>query len=79
MVDIEKWTESRRFTPEKLAAARIILEDVKNGADVFTAIRKNPLPGVGYLAKHTLVEAYRLLVTSGEWTEDTELFKTDPS
>lgn len=75
MVDIEKWTESRRFTPEKLAAARIILEEVKNGADVFTAIRKNPLPGVGYLAKHTLVEAYRLLVASGEWAEDTELFK----
>ena len=75
MVDIEKWTESRRFTPEKLAAARIILEEVKNGADVFTAIRKNPLPGVGYLAKHTLVEAYRLLVASGEWEEDAELFK----
>ncbi len=75
MVDIQKWTEARRFTPEKLAAARIILEEVRQGTDVFTAIRKNPLPGVGYLAKHTLVEAYRQLVSSGEWAEDPELFK----
>jgi len=75
MVDIDKWTEARRFTPEKLAAARIILEDVKNGTDVFIAIRKHPMPVVGYLAKHTLIEAYRLLVTTGEWTEDAELFK----
>ncbi|GAP22299.1 elongator complex protein 3 [Leptolinea tardivitalis] len=75
MVDIEKWTEARRFTPEKLAAARIILEEIKNGTDVFTAIRKNPMPEVGYLAKHTLVEAYRQLTTSGEWPTDKELLK----
>ncbi len=75
MVDMEKWTETRRFTPEKMAAAREILEEIKKGTDVFTAIRKNPMPGVGYLAKHTLVEAYRRLVSSGEWTEDIELFK----
>jgi elongator complex protein 3 len=75
MVDIEKWTEARRFTPEKLAAAKIILDEVKKGTDVFIAIRRNPLPGVGYLAKHTLVEAYRLLVTTGEWPADNDLFK----
>ncbi|NLF50197.1 MAG: tRNA uridine(34) 5-carboxymethylaminomethyl modification radical SAM/GNAT enzyme Elp3 [Leptolinea sp.] len=75
MVDMEKWTETRRFTPEKMAAAREILEEIKKGTDVFIAIRKNPMPGVGYLAKHTLVEAYRRLVSSGEWTEDIELFK----
>lgn len=75
MVDIEKWTEARRFTPEKLAAAKIILEEVKKGTDVFVAIRRNPLPGVGYLAKHALVEAYRLLVSSGEWPADNDLLK----
>jgi elongator complex protein 3 len=75
MVDIEKWTEARRFTPEKLAAAKVILQEVKKGTDVFTAIRRNPLPDVGYLAKHTLVEAYRLLIASGEWPADNDLFK----
>lgn len=75
MVDIEKWTEARRFTPEKLAAARLILEEVRQGADVFTSIRKHPMPGVGYLAKHTLVEAYRQLVATGEWAADNDLFK----
>jgi elongator complex protein 3 len=75
MVDIEKWTEARRFTPEKLAASRIILQEVRDGRDVFDAIRRNPLPGVGHIAKHTLVEAYRKLVASGEWSEDADLLK----
>ncbi len=42
---------------------------------MFVAIRRNPLPGVGYLAKHTLVEAYRKMVATGEWPEDNDLFK----
>ena len=75
MVDIDKWTEARRITPEKLVAARVILEEVKAGKDVFDAIRRNPLPGVGHIAKHTLVEAYRQLVASNEWPADPELLK----
>jgi len=75
MVDLEKWTEARRFTPEKLEAARVVLEEIKKGTDVFLAIRQNPMPGVGYLAKHTLVEAYRRLVSDGVWPEDNELLK----
>lgn len=75
MVDIDKWTEARRITPEKLVAARVILEEVKAGKDVFDAIRRNPLPGVGHIAKHTLVEAYRQLVASKEWPADPDLLK----
>ena len=75
MEDIEKWTEARLITPEKLVAARIILEEVKAGKDVFDAIRKNPLPGVGHIAKHTLVVAYRQLVASKEWPADPDFLK----
>ncbi|HEX7555127.1 MAG TPA: tRNA uridine(34) 5-carboxymethylaminomethyl modification radical SAM/GNAT enzyme Elp3 [Leptolinea sp.] len=75
MVDIDKWTEAHRITPQKLTAARVILDEVKTGTDVFDAIRRNPLPGVGHISKHTLVEAYRQLVASGEWPVDADLLK----
>lgn len=61
------WLEIRRQTPEKLALARKILEEVRAGRKVQDALRRNPLPDGGYLGKHMLVAAYRQITESGEW------------
>jgi elongator complex protein 3 len=70
----QDWLEVRKYTPEKLALAREVLEAVRSGAKLDDAVRKHPLPGgEGYLGKHMLVAAYRELTTSGEWAQDPQL------
>lgn len=66
----ESWLEARKYTPEKLEAARLALEDVRHGLPVLDAIRHHPLPGGGYLGKHMLVAIYRQLTGSGELAPD---------
>ena len=53
-----------------LSEARLVLEEVRRGAQVERALRRHPSPGGGYLAKHVLVAAYHQLVEQGEWAED---------
>jgi elongator complex protein 3 len=65
--------ESSQETPEKLAAARQILAEIRQGVDVFVATRHFPLSGGGYIPKHSLVAAYRQLVEEGEWEADPAL------
>lgn len=73
-MELKDWQEARKFTPEKFALARRVLEAVRQGQDVSQAVRKNPLPGgAGYLGKNVLVAAYRQLIESGEWSADPEL------
>lgn len=67
------WLETRRQTPERLALACKILEEVRSGHKVLDAIRRNPLPGGGHLGKSLLVAAYRQLTESGEWEPDPAL------
>jgi elongator complex protein 3 len=74
-IDYQAWQELRKSTPEKLALARLALEEVRAGRQVQDAVRRHPLPGGGYIGKHLLVAVYRQLINSGEWTEDGELFK----
>ena len=50
-----------------------MLIQIRDGADVFKTIRKNPLPGRGNISKYTLVLAYHQMVESGELEEDPEL------
>jgi elongator complex protein 3 len=64
------WYASLAYTPEMLATARSVLEDVRGGMSASQAVRRHPLPGGGYLAKHVLVAAYRQLVESGAWQPD---------
>lgn len=61
------WFKSRQNTPETLSLALKVLEEVRAGGKVLDAVRRHPLPGGGYLAKSTLVAAYRDLIDSGEW------------
>jgi len=70
---LERWMRHYALTPERLAIARRILEDVRAGEAVAEAIRRHPLPAGGHLAKSVLVAAYRYLVEQGEWSEDPDL------
>ena len=70
---MDDWYRLRKITPEKLALARQVLEEVRRGADAYRALRRHPLPGGGYLGKDVLVAAYRRLVESGEWQADEAL------
>lgn len=70
---LQQWLDARKYTPEKLASARQVLEEVRSGMDVLSAIRRHPLPGGGHVAKHALVAAYRAAVQNGEWAEDVHL------
>jgi elongator complex protein 3 len=71
----EAWYRARQQSPEKMTLARLALEDVRAGMDVFDAIRRHPLKskGGGYVGKQMLVAAYRQLVESGEWQPDPDL------
>jgi len=66
----EDWLKSRQYSPEMLAQARQVLEEVRRGAAMERALRRHPSPAGGYLAKHVLVAAYRQMVDRGEWAED---------
>ena len=72
-MDHQDWYDLRQQTPEKLALARQVLEDVRAGRNVTDALRRHPLPDGGYLGKQMLVAAYRELTESGEWQEDASL------
>lgn len=69
-VDYQTWLETRKHTPEKLAVARQVLDEVRAGSRVLDAIRSHPLPGGGYVGKHMLVAVYRQLTESGVWAPD---------
>ncbi len=70
---VEEWKASRRDAPEDIAEAKKLLLLIRDGADVFRTIRKNPLPNRGNISKYTLVLAYHQMVESGELAEDPEL------
>ncbi|MBW8010333.1 MAG: tRNA uridine(34) 5-carboxymethylaminomethyl modification radical SAM/GNAT enzyme Elp3 [Chloroflexi bacterium] len=68
----EDWLEIKRHTPEKLALARMALDDIREGMEVFEAIRRHPMQseGGGFIGKQMLVAAYQQLIESGEWQPD---------
>jgi elongator complex protein 3 len=70
------WYEARKYTPEKLNAAREILEDVRAGEKVSNAVRAHPLPKGGYVGKHVLVHAYRELTESGTWEFEAQVLRS---
>ena len=70
----QNWVQSHKLTPEKRILARQALEDIREGLEVFAALRRNPLPnGEGFLNKSMLVAVYRNLVDAGEWQADPAL------
>ncbi len=69
-IDNKTWEELRSITPEKMATARSVLEEIRQGKTVIDAVRMHPLTDGGYIAKGMLVAAYRKLVEDGIWAED---------
>lgn len=72
-MESKTWLEAREITKEKLDSARKIIEEVRQGKVVWQAIRKYPLVDGGYIGKHVLVAAYRLLIAEGVMTADETL------
>ena len=71
----QAWVEARKYSPEQLELAKIILDEVRAGREVMDAIRRHPLPGGGFLGKHVLVHAYRELIRGGEWLDDPTILR----
>src|SRR5512141_1653858 len=69
-MDNQDWINARQSTPEKLALARVVLEEVRAGQVVTDALRRHPMPDGGYLGKNMLVAAYQELIASGAWQPD---------
>jgi elongator complex protein 3 len=61
-----QWRARKTLTPEKLALARQVLDEIRDGAEVMAALRAHPLPDGGLLGKSALVAAYRERVAAGE-------------
>jgi len=74
-MDNQVWLEARKQTPEKMALARKVLEEIRAGRKVLDALRRYPLSDGGYLGKNFLVAAYRQLTESGEWAPDPGLLE----
>jgi len=70
-----RWKQQKTITPEKLVQARVILDEVINGADPLEALRNNPLPGGGVLSKAALVAAYHEMTAHGELSPDKNLLE----
>ena len=71
----QAWLEARTYTADQLETAQAILEDVRAGSSVSRAVRRHPLPGGGYVAKHILIYAYRELTDSGDWPYEAEMIQ----
>ena len=70
----QDWSQTIEYSPEKIALAQQVLEQIRSGSKVEEAVRQHPLPGGdGYLGKNVLVAAYTKLVESGEWSPDPNL------
>ena len=66
---------NKALTPEKLALARLVLEEVLDGEEVMLAVRDHPLSQGGMLGKSALVAAYNEMVATGEILPDKDLLE----
>lgn len=71
----ELWRARQVLTPERLDLAQRVLEQVRAGKEVMSALRSFPAPGGGYLSKAMLVAAYQQMVDDDLIEEDTVLLE----
>jgi elongator complex protein 3 len=71
-----RWRKQNILTPQKLALAHHILDEIRAGNDVMRALRSYPLEGGGYLTKAALVAAYHQMVEAGTIGDDRALLES---
>jgi elongator complex protein 3 len=71
----KRWRQTNSLTPNKLALAKQVIEEIRSGREVLDALRHYPLEGGGYLTKAALVAAYQKMVSAGSLTADTRLLE----
>jgi elongator complex protein 3 len=71
----KRWKQQNTLTPEKLALARVVLDEVIDGENVMDALRDHPLPGGQVLSKAALVAAYNEMTAHGELSPDKNLIE----
>src|SRR5689334_16494355 len=71
----ERWRKDKHLTPEKIALARKVLDEVRGGRAVLDALRAYPLEKGKVLSKVALVAAYNEMVAAGELSADKDLLE----
>jgi elongator complex protein 3 len=72
----KRWKKFNILTPEKLALAHLVLDEIRKGTDVMRALRTHPLEdGEGYLTKAALVAAYNQMVETRALAPDRVLLE----
>jgi len=69
------WRQANTITPEKLAIARLVLDEVIDGREVLDALREHPAAGGQVLSKAALVAAYNAMTAAGELKPDKTLLE----
>lgn len=69
------WKKINTLTPQKLALAHHVLDEIREGSDVMKALRSHPLDEGGYLTKAALVAAYNQMVEAGAINPDKVLLE----
>jgi elongator complex protein 3 len=72
----KRWKQDNTITPEKVALARLVLDDIRAGKPVLDALRAHPQSGGGVLSKAALVATYQAMITAGETVPDQALLET---
>jgi elongator complex protein 3 len=69
----KRWQHNNRLTAHKIELAHRVLEEIRGGREVMSALRLFPLAEGGYLTKAALVSAYQQMITSGAMSADAPL------
>lgn len=70
----ETWLQANTLTPDKIALARRVVDEVNRGRDLGDSLRAHALPRGGVLGKSFLVAAYHEMVADGTLAADASLF-----
>jgi len=71
----ESWLAANTLTPEKIALARRVVDEIRRGRELGASLRAHALPVGGVLGKSFLVAAYHEMVADGTLAADPSLFE----
>jgi elongator complex protein 3 len=71
----ESWLAANTLTPERIALARRVVDEIRRGRELGASLRAHSLPVGGVLGKSFLVAAYNEMVADGTLAADPALFE----